>query len=403
MTAYAVWCLSVSLVAAVGAQGAAPAESEAPAPTKAANIQAAERPLLAPAPGSPIATSGGALGAADVNNDGCADLVFCKGAALQVYLGDRERAWAQEPDRAVPLPGRASEIAVADFNRDGNQDLALADHDSYDVTVLLGGGTGGFVPAQGSPFAARTGEHPHTHGLVAADVDGDGNLDLATANNADGDLGLLVGDGRGGFVRASQSPFACGEKPYPIAAADLNGDGRADIVVPNTIPAAPQTAKTLHILRGAAQGLEPAPGSPVAVDTPAWYTATGDLNGDGRPDVGATHAEDTPSGVTLLVNDGRGNLSPAPGSPLALDHGAWGLVITDFNRDGRADLVIAADVAIQVFLGDGRGGFAPAAGSPYPTGKGAWRLVAADFNADGKLDVATYCVEAQRIEVLLGQ
>jgi hypothetical protein len=76
--------------------------------------------------------------------------------------------------------------------------------------------------------------------------------------------------------------------------------------------------------------------------------------------------------------------------------------IADMDRDGKADLVIAGDEAIRLFVGDGRGGFQPAAGSPYPTGKGAWRLVVADFNGDGKLDVATRCVEANRLEILFG-
>jgi hypothetical protein len=56
-----------------------------------------------------------------------------------------------------------------------------------------------------------------------------------------------------------------------------------------------------------------------------------------------------------------------------------------------------------VFLGDGRGGFKPAAGSPYATGKGAWRVVVADFNGDGKLDVATRCIDANRLEVLMSR
>ena len=128
-------------------------------------------PVLTPAPRSPIPASVGALAAADVNGDGCSDLLSSEDSALRIYFGGRERTWSNEPDRKISIGGRASELVVGDFNRDNLPDLALADHDTYDVRVLLGDGGGGFQTAKGSPFTARVGDHPHTHGLAAADVD----------------------------------------------------------------------------------------------------------------------------------------------------------------------------------------------------------------------------------------
>jgi hypothetical protein len=279
--------------------------------------------------------------------------------------------------------------------------LILAHHDSYAVTVLLGGGDGKFSPAKGSPFVARDGSQAHTHGLVIADVNGDGHQDIVTANNSDGDVSLLLGDSTGNFTRAAKSPFPCGKSPYPIAAADLNADACADILVPNATHG-DDTAKTLTILLGNRQGgLIPARGSPLTCNKTVWFAATGDLNGDSRPDVVATHSEGG-SGAEIFLNDGKGKLSPAPGSPIQIGHGAWGVEIADMDRDGNADLVFAANEHIRVFVGDGRGSFKPAPGSPYPTGKGAWRLTVADLNGDGKLDVATRCVEANHIVVLYG-
>jgi hypothetical protein len=342
------------------------------------------------------------LAAGDVSGDGFADLLLAEENRLNVFLGSARCDWATGADVQTELSSGASEMTLGDFNADGKLDAVLADHNSYDVAVLLGSGDGRFEPAEGSPFAAREGYQPHTHALAAADVNSDGRLDIVTANNSEGDLSLLLGDGAGRFVRAAAGPFPCGDKPYPIAASDVNRDGCADMLVPNATPD-DDKVKTLTVLWGSRGGnLTAAPGSALACSATVWYAAAGNLNGDQWPDAVATHSEGQ-TGATVFLNDGRGGLAPAPGSPLELDHGAWGVEIADMNRDKRADLVVAADESIRVMLGDGKGRFSPATGSPFQTGKGAWRLVVADFNGDGRLDVATRCVEAQRIDLFLGR
>jgi hypothetical protein len=357
--------------------------------------------LLAAAPGSPMPITGQALAAGNVNGDRFADLLLLTGTTLKVFFGSAQRVWQPEPDVTMELPAMGSEMVLADMDRDGKLDVVVADHESYAVNVLLGRGDGRFQPSNGSPFVAREGTQPHTHGVVVADVNGDGHLDIVTVNNDDGDMSLLLGDGKGTFARAPGSPFSCGPSPYPFAASDINGDGYADVLIPNSAP----EAQTLTILLGNGRGeLVPAPNSPFDCGTTVRYVASGDLNGDRLPDVVATH-NDTPQkgrSLTILINKGQGRLAPTASSPLEVGHYHWGVEIADMDRDGNADLVVAADEAIRVFIGDGRGGFKPAAGSPYATGKGAWRLVVADFNGDGKLDVATRCIDADRLEVFFG-
>jgi hypothetical protein len=348
-----------------------------------------------PAPGSPLAIRAGILAIADLNGDRIDDLLACQESALEVYFGRREGSWQVKPDRSTKVGMSSSEVAVGDLNRDGHIDVALAHHDSYNVAVLLGHGDGTFEHSPGSPVAARGGTSPHTHGLVIADVNGDGNPDLVTANSTDNDISLLLGDGTGGFRMAERSPFRCGKSPYPIASVDLNGDGCADVLIPSSA----RDAKTLDVLLGSKEAeLGPAPGSPVTCETTVWYVATGDLNGDGRPDGVAVHGEGH-QGATILINT-NGTLRRARQSPLSIGAGAWGVAIADMNGDGNADLVVAANTAIRVFHGDGTGSFLPQ--PPTRTGKGAWRLAVGDLNGDGKLDVATRCVEADRIEVFLG-
>jgi len=145
--------------------------------------------------------------------------------------------------------------------------------------------------------------------------------------------------------------------------------------------------------------LLPAPGSPFRTSGNAYFVTTGDIDGDGRLDLIATHDDD--SRATLLVQSAPGKFVPAVGSPLELGGRAWGIVALDLNGDTRIDLAAARGDAVAVFLGDGRGGFKPAPGSPFASGRGTWRLAASDFNGDGKPDIAAGNVESDDITVLL--
>jgi hypothetical protein len=204
---------------------------------------------FAPAPGAPFALTGHAAGeypvavaAGNFNADDLSDLaVTTSSDRVAIYLatGDGEFHEVEEPPLTTD---EAPESIVADdLNGDGKTDLAIASGRVGSVTVLLGDGSGGFVPAAGSPFAvpggpnASAGRPGLPDSIVAGDFDGDGNMDLAVANfNGSSDnVAVLLGDGHGGFANAVGSPFPANGNPGPLAVGDFNGDGRPDLAVVN--------------------------------------------------------------------------------------------------------------------------------------------------------------------------
>ena len=379
-----------------------------------------QQTLFVAGPGSPLAIasepSDVVLG--DMNKDGRLDLVVANGKARTILVllnddtRDSARGGADKNDgpfrvaaaRTTAVPDIPGEMVLGDVNADDNLDLAFISHDSYGVTLLLGDGNGGLALAPNSPIVMKQGQHPHTHGLGIGDFNGDGKLDLVTVNNADNDLSVALGDGRGGFARAPGSPFAVGPSPYPLALGDINTDGHVDMVATATAtgPARAQQlplSRALTLLLGDGHGGFQTSQIPMRTGEP-WFVAIGDVNGDRKPDLVVTHHEKHE--LTVLLGDGAGRFREAGDSPVDMGHNAYQMALLDVNRDGRSDMVATAGDGIRIMLGDGSGGFRPAPHSPLETGRGTWRMAVGDINRDGKLDVVTCNSESKTVSVLLG-
>jgi hypothetical protein len=362
--------------------------------------------LVTTAPGSPIPIPDGpgSLAIGDVNNDKKLDLVVALGKtrSITVLLGKGDGQFAA-PASTTKVSDSPGEIALGDVNGDSKLDLAIVTHDSYGALLLLGDGNGGFTVAPSSPIVMKVGQHPHTHGLALADMNRDNKLDLVTVNNADNDVSIALGDGRGAFTIAPRSPFAVGPSPYPLAVGDVNGDGQPDIVA-TASATGPSRAQQLPLSRALTLLLADGSGGfrptllPLRTGEP-WFAVISDLNGDRKPDIVATHHE--LNQLTVMLGDGRGGFVEAVGSPFDLGHHGFHAVVADLNRDGKMDVIAAGGDRLLVSLGDGRGGFAP--GPTIPTGRGAWRLGVGDLNGDGKMDLVTSNSESGSVTILLGR
>ncbi len=362
--------------------------------------------LFTNAPGSPIAVPAGPGNVliGDLNNDRKLDLVVASGQARKVLvLAGKGDGQFGAPLSQTTVPDSPGEMALGDVNGDSKLDVAVASHDSYAVVLFLGDGKGGLAVAPTSPIVMRLGQHPHTHGLSLADMNRDNKLDLITVNSSDNDVSIALGDGRGNFVRATQSPFPVGPSPYPSAVGDVNNDGWPDIVATATATG-PKRREQLPFSRALTLLLSNGKGGfasrqlPLRTGAP-WFAAIADFNGDGRADIVATHHEQ--NALTVMIGDGRGGFAEANESPFDSRHSLFHIVIGDVNHDGKMDVNAAGGDSVRIMLGDGRAAFSSAA--PVSTGGGTWRLAMADLNGDGRIDVVTSNLESNSVSVLLGK
>lgn len=287
-----------------------------------------------------------------------------------------------------PLSVAAGAVAVGDFDGDGHADLATTNVFSNNVGVLLGNGSGGFA----SPVAFDSGD-TFPVSLAVGDFNNDGKADLAVANFSGSDVGVLLGDGSGGF--ASPVTFYCGGAgAASVAVGDFNNDGNADLAVANNYG-----ANVGVLLGNGLGGFAPAVTFASGGSTPE-SVAVGDFNNDGHADLAVGHSGSSTVGV--LLGDSSGGFAPAVTFASGGSRARF-IAVGDFNVDGNADLAVAnlGSGNVGVLLGNGSGNFAPAVA--FNSGGAApFSIAVGDFNNDGMADLAVANASSGNVGVLLG-
>ncbi len=380
---------------------------------------------FSPAAAYPVGASGsGAAGllAADLDGDGRLDLLTVvttwNAAALAsdvvVLLGDGDGRFAHAAGRPIEpffLPS-----AIADLDGDGHLDLigrgGVLDQNTVDVIRARGDGT--FTDAV--TYAA--GHSPQR--AAVADLDGDGAPDLVAPDsrvdlfgpNGGGAVYTLGGIGDGTFQPAVSVYRA--NSPVDVALGDLDGDGRADLVVSDQGLYGlfeDVSGSAIVVLPGAGDGSYPTAHEFPRPATSYDRVALGDLDGDGRLDVVAlAYVEgprrsdgwgNGPGGYNLVAlrGDGTGALTESALAPLPFGADGEDLALADFDGDGHLDAAVAAG-RVSVFRGRGDGTFDPPLS--YAVAGAGW-IATGDFDGDGRVDIAAVGGSPPTVGILLSR
>jgi len=340
---------------------------------------------------------------AEVNGDGKPDLVVANGpntahGTVGVLLGKGDGtfesavtydAWTWDDYYASPQA-----IAVADVNGDHKPDILVGNKfSSHRFGLFLGNGDGTFQPAVG--IGQGPGTDPYS--LVVADLNGDGFLDVTEGTpcyNWDdcttGAVSISLGNGDGTFQPAVSNRVVSGGL-IALAVADVNGDGKPDVVVSTCIGTCLDGGRgAAVVLLGRGDGTF---NSPVTYDSggnAGWSIAVSDVDRDGKPDLvlAAGDSADGKGGVVgLLLGNGDGTFQP--GVTISPGTGRTRAVAAeDINGDGSPDLLVAPfylfEDPVVVLAGRGDGTFAPNVLSDLYPLEIATSIVAGDLNGDGR-------------------
>jgi hypothetical protein len=335
---------------------------------------------------------------ADVNGDGKMDLI-CGNAGASPYNNGTLSILTNNGIGGFVLASTLSighgpgSITAADVNGDGKVDLITANWDNGNgstLSVWTNNGNGVFV----SNVTLNVGSGPGS--IIAVDANGDGRLDLICANygtSGNGNtLTMLTNNGSGVF--GSNATLNVGNAPSSVIAADVNGDGKLDLICAN------YGANTLSVLTNNGSGVF---GSNATLNVGSGPNSViaADINGNGKVDlICANFGNGLGNTLSVLTNNGSGVFGS--NATLNVGSGPSSVIAADVNGDGKLDLICANGTfpgTLSVLTNNSRGGFVLA--STPGVGNLPQSVVAVDVNGDGKLDLTCVNRGANTVSVLI--
>jgi hypothetical protein len=318
------------------------------------------------------------IATADINGDGKLDIISANGISnsITVFTNNGDGAFSSNATYNVGVQPYC--VAAADLRGSGKMDLISANFGSLGegntLTVLTNDGSGNF----GSNATYTVGTGPFW--VVAADLRGNGKMDLVSANNGYYAHSLTVLTNNGSGIFGSNATYSVGNGPRCVVAADVNGDGKLDLISANF------SDSTVTVLTNNGNG-----GFKVSATVPAGvyptFIAAADLNGDGKVDLVCANQYSFTNTLTVLTNNGSGVFGS--NATLTVGIGPRCVVAADLRGSGKMDLVSADQTSrtLTVLTNNGIGVFGFCATLPLPFSIQPLSVLAADVNGDGKPDL----------------
>ena len=344
----------------------------------------------------PAGNSAKAMVAADFNRDGNPDIAVTTGDGLSFLLGSGGGALAAPTQYPYSTFG-SGVLATGDFNHDGNRDLVEADW--YNTRIILGDGAGNLSVLTNMSGDNNFSVYPAA--VAVGDLNGDDKADIAVANTGNpSGRGVTVGFGRGDGFFGAPTNCALPSTPGDIVLGDLNGDGRLEAAV-SLHSYYTANSNGVCVLTNKGDGTLAASQYYGASSQDYHYSLKLlDFNVAGGPDLAVLNYN--AQSVAIRLNNGSGIFGPANDYPVGFPPNS--LAIADFNGDGKTDLVVRGGTVARVLLGHGDGSFT--VGSPMPVASGVTSpgtIAAEDFDGNGMPDLALTCSSSSSVAIKLNQ
>jgi hypothetical protein len=321
-----------------------------------------------------------AIAIGDFNNDSRLDIVVTNyfGDNIGIFLGYDSGTFSNITTYPTGSNSGPWSVAIGDFNNDNRLDIVAANVNANNLGVFIGYGNGTFAIM----IHYSTGSLSGPTSVVVADFNKDGRLDLAVANSRTDTIGVLFGNGNGIFSIPTLYSTGNGSEPFRLATGDFNNDNQLDIAIAN------YGSNSFSVLLGFVNGTFFSPLNYFIVDgSQPNSIAVGDFNNDSRLDIIVANSGIDNVGVFLgYVSEGFLN---APAYSTGPSSQPVSIAVGDFDNDARLDVVVANNGTdnIMILFGSGYGTFV--SHTSYSTGNGSYScwVAVGDFNNDSRLDI----------------